>query len=522
MIVVVGLFVTVGVWDFTNQVRSEKILAGTHHEADQIRTSLANYFSSQLAFGLRVSSMIHELTPESPEYFRQYWQGIFRENPGITGVELIDGETQEPIWTEVPLEKDVSTLNKLFQSRIAASREWKELTETAAQKNHIAVSASLDHSLAYAVYPVFNSSWGPIGFLVQYFEIKPFLSQFFSDKNIVSYHYLISQHWNVLYSDLKYWKEINAPRPFKVMRQIPMGNQDWFLNIWPKEEYLTGEIQYEITGMLILTMGILLSIASGLFAWSLVSRKETLEKLVKIRTEELETVNGELKSKNEEMESFIYAVSHDLKSPLVSIKGFTSLLNRDLRSKMNEEEQHAIDRINANTSQMHAMILDLLELSRVGRVDTTESEIEVKDIVKDILDELKPVLDQKHVLVEMNGALPRLQTSAPRLRQLFSNLIGNAVKYMGSQSQPRIEIGVNENEPTFYQFHVRDNGMGIAQDYQDRIFRVFERGPQHNGTEGTGVGLAIVKKIVETAGGKIWLESEVGKGSTFYFTLPRK
>lgn len=532
IILAAGIILTVGIWDFTNRVHSEQILKLTQHQADQVRLQLVNHFASEFTFLPRFAAMISGNKGELSEPFRKYWNSVFSENPGIIGIQFIDAKTSMPIWSQTPSDQNEKFFNQIFSSRIAASKEWHELKQKSADRDKIVISTPMDLNpetsepdwFVYSLYPVRDNAGAVQGYLVQYLNIKIFLDSFFKAQNLVFYHYLVSHRWEILHSDLKFWKGVSEDRPFKVMRQIEVADKDWYVNIWPREEYLSGQIQYEISGILILTMGILFSISAALFAWSLVTRQETLEKLVKIRTEQLEQVNQALKSKNEELETFLYVVSHDLKAPLVSIKGFTSILSGGVREKLSEEEKHAVDRINANTSRMHEMIQDLLELSRVGRVEETISDVDTGQVVRDILDEMKPILEQKHVQVEVTGKFPTLKGSSTRFAQLFANLIGNAVKYMGAQPQPKIEIGVSGsgNDHENFEFYIRDNGAGVPKEYQDKIFQVFQRGPDQTKTEGTGIGLSIVKKIIENKGGKVWLESEVGKGTTFFFTLPNQ
>ncbi|MBI4970614.1 MAG: GHKL domain-containing protein [Candidatus Omnitrophica bacterium] len=530
IILAAGIILTVGIWDFTNHIRSDKISEQTRDQADEIRLQLVNYFSSYFDFLSRSAIIVSDGNGSVSRHFSKFCQSVFQSSPGILGVQLIDAQTVSPVWLEVAPGQNQKYFNDYFSSKIASTPEWQRNIQKAVERNKVIVSSPMDlypdsaqtDWFVYAVYPVRDASARAAKFLVQYVSVKEALDRFFKAQNVIYYHYLVSYRWEILYSDLKFWHEVSKERPFKLTRQIEIADKDWFLNIWPREDYLADQVQYEVTSILILTMGLLLSISTALFAWSLINRQQILEKLVKIRTEQLEQVNLALKSKNEELETFLYVVSHDLKAPLVSIKGFTSLLAGSLREKLSDEEKHAVDRINANTSRMHEMIQDLLELSRVGRVEESTSDVDTGQIVRDILDEMKPILEQKHVQIELKGSFPVLQGSSTRFAQLFSNLIGNAVKYIGAQPQPKIEIGVTQSQDHQSQFYVRDNGPGIPKEYQEKIFMVFQRGPEQTKTEGTGIGLSIVKKIVESKGGKVWLNSEVGKGSTFFFMLPNQ
>jgi two-component system, LuxR family, sensor kinase FixL len=235
---------------------------------------------------------------------------------------------------------------------------------------------------------------------------------------------------------------------------------------------------------------------------------------------ELERLIGELGSKNAEMERFIYTVSHDLKSPLITIRGFLGLIEQDALRGDEELVKSDMARVISATDKMQRMLGELLELSRIGRIANTEQEVPFDEIVRDALESVRGRLKEGGVDIRMAPSMPLVCGDRPRLVEVMQNLIDNAAKYMGSQVHPTIEIGVQwrDSEPIFF---VRDNGMGIEPQYQERVFGLFER--LDPAGEGTGVGLAIVKRIIETTGGRIWVESEgKGKGSSFLFTLPGK
>jgi len=231
-----------------------------------------------------------------------------------------------------------------------------------------------------------------------------------------------------------------------------------------------------------------------------------------------EKLISELEQKNAELERFTYTVSHDLRSPIVTIMGFVGMLEEDLREHRPERVQSDLQRIAGAAGKMDALLRDLLELSRIGRLVNPPDEIDTLQLIHDALETVNAQIRSRNVKVEIASNLPRLYGDYIRLREVFENLIGNAAKYMGDQTSPLIEIGINahKNEPAFY---VKDNGMGIDPQYHNRIFNLFEK--LNPAIEGTGIGLTLVKRIVEYHGGTIWVESEgLGKGSTFCFTVP--
>lgn len=293
------------------------------------------------------------------------------------------------------------------------------------------------------------------------------------------------------------------------------------VTLW--DAYFNGgrTFEKELASNLILAMGILFSISAGLFSWSIESRRDYLEREVEKRTHELHFKNNELESKNQEIENFIHIISHDLKAPIVSIQGFATILKEEAKQSLQPGQMEYLDRIMANVKRMNALILDLLEFSRVGRIEDEKEKVDVGGLINDLLAELRPQIEKKNIKVTISEKAPTLFGSRKRLGQVASNLISNAAKYMGAPANPEIEIGfVNEPGSALCKIFVKDNGVGIKKEFHEKIFQIFQRAPNTLKEEGTGVGLSIVKKIVELNGGKVWVESEEGKGSTFYFTWP--
>ncbi len=240
----------------------------------------------------------------------------------------------------------------------------------------------------------------------------------------------------------------------------------------------------------------------------------------RIHTEETrERLIGELEQKNAELERFTYTVSHDLKSPLVTIKGFLGMLKKDMEQGREDRAQRDIERIAEAADKMGILLSELLELSRIGRIFNPAEEVDLGKLTQDALRTLDGRLNARNITVMVSPDLPTVYTDRNRMREVLENLIDNAAKYMGDQPNPLIEIGMEEHETETIFYYVRDNGIGIEPRFQNKIFGLFEK--LNADIEGTGVGLAIVKRIIETYGGRIWVESEgSGKGSTFRFTLP--
>ncbi len=233
---------------------------------------------------------------------------------------------------------------------------------------------------------------------------------------------------------------------------------------------------------------------------------------------ERERLIAELEAKNAELERFTYAVSHDLKTPLVTIKNFLGLLRRDVESGDGQRLEHDINRINAAADRMGTLLEELLELSRIGRVANPTAEVPLVELAREAVAALEEPIARLGVEVRVADDLPVVLGDRVRLLEVIQNLVDNAVKYLGDTDEPKIEIGsrIDGGEVVVT---VRDNGLGVEPRYHDKIFGLFER--LDVDTEGTGIGLALVKRIVKLHGGRVWVESDgLGKGSTFCLTLP--
>jgi signal transduction histidine kinase len=235
---------------------------------------------------------------------------------------------------------------------------------------------------------------------------------------------------------------------------------------------------------------------------------------------EREKLVAELEAKNTELEQFTYTVSHDLKAPLITIRGFMGFVEKDALAGNVERVRADMARITEATDKMQRLLTELLELSRIGRMMNPPQAVPFETVVREALELAHGRLEARGVQVAIAPALPTVYGDRARLVEVVQNLVDNAGKFMGDQPEPHIEIGQRgtdaANNPILF---VRDNGIGIDPQYQERIFGLFNKLDAQ--TEGTGVGLALVKRIVEVHGGRIWVESDgLGHGSTFCFTLP--
>lgn len=235
-----------------------------------------------------------------------------------------------------------------------------------------------------------------------------------------------------------------------------------------------------------------------------------------VETEREKLIN-ELEVKNSELERFTYTVSHDLKSPLITIKGFLGFLEQDAISGNVVRLRSDIQRIASATDKMQMLLNELLELTRIGRLVNPYQMVDFRELAHEAIELVHGRIQGRGIQISIQENLPAVHGDRPRLLEVLQNLIDNAAKFMGDQSTPRIEIGLSGYENGLPIFHVRDNGIGIEHVHHDRIFGLFNK--LDGESEGTGIGLALVKRIIEVHGGRIWVESEPTKGATFFFTL---
>ncbi|HEX6428632.1 MAG TPA: ATP-binding protein [Niastella sp.] len=238
---------------------------------------------------------------------------------------------------------------------------------------------------------------------------------------------------------------------------------------------------------------------------------ENLEQKIRDRTKQLESVNKEL-------EGFSYSVSHDLRAPLRAIIGYSAMLEEDYADKLDDEARRITAVIKSNTAKMGQLIDDLLAFSRMSRQDMAKATVDMSVVVTEVREVLATQFDFNRIHWKIEP-LPVVPANANMIKQVWINLISNAIKYSSKREIAQVEIGAfSQNGNTV--FFVRDNGAGFNQQYAEKLFKVFQRLHSATEYEGTGIGLALVEKIISKQGGSVWAEGEEDKGACFYFSLP--
>jgi signal transduction histidine kinase len=252
----------------------------------------------------------------------------------------------------------------------------------------------------------------------------------------------------------------------------------------------------------------------------LIEKNQSLEKAdaqIKQLNADLQKNLLQLEEVNKELESFSYSVSHDLRAPVRALVGFSKMLEESYNDTLDDEGKRMVGVIHRNAIKMGSLIDDLLEFSKMGRQEVRKSAINVADMVKEVISDITDQTEY-HANVTINELLPTYADRA-LLTQVWINLISNAFKYSAKKENPAVEIGSHRDD-RYIVYYVKDNGAGFSMEYAEKLFGVFQRLHKASEFEGTGVGLAIVHRIITRHGGRVWAEAKVNEGATFFFTLP--
>jgi len=251
-----------------------------------------------------------------------------------------------------------------------------------------------------------------------------------------------------------------------------------------------------------------------------ITERKRWEQEMSALNQELSKRSAQLEASNKELEAFAYSVSHDLRAPLRHMSGFTQLLQKSTGTALNEKSQRFVTIIQESAKRMGSLIDDLLSFSRIGRAETHKALVSLDQLVPEVLSEVRQETAARKIVWTV-GALPAVFGDRSMLRLVLVNLISNAVKFTRTRPQAEVEIGCNRPVEDQVVIYVRDNGVGFDMKYSNKLFGVFQRLHSTEAFEGTGIGLATVQRIVHRHGGRVWAESKVDRGATFYFSLSK-
>lgn len=529
--------ISVSLWQNTNKHEMERMLRHTETSAEQIRIRIEGLMNARMASLELLAERWVERTPPdfSPERFYQFANALYTYFPGFFAINWIN---PEGIIQWVFPERNVPEKgNSIFE--IADSRHG-ETFQKALENRMVGTTPSLGQKTSDNHFHVFLP-------LIHHHAIQGYLDGVFKLRQIMDVALakdILEQFLIRIYEGdrLVYINGDPAgtrPRkdPLYALRTIRFPGKTWRLELDPND---TIQNTRSLTNLSFLIFGFFISTALSLILYFLILRMELYRKArnhafreiaerkkaedaLRKKETELEALLSEIEAKNEELETFVYTVSHDLKTPIVTIEGFTGAFREDFGDQITADGNTYLNFISDATRKMETLINDLLELSRVGRLPEITTEFSFGDLVEEILANLRPLIQEKGIEVHVKGNLPVILGERKRISQVMENLLSNAVKYIGHDNpSPRIEIGVREENGRNV-FYIQDNGIGIDHKYYETIFQVFQRLPQAKRIEeGTGVGLTTAQRIIEHHGGKIWLDSEPGKGTTFFFTIQDK
>jgi len=273
------------------------------------------------------------------------------------------------------------------------------------------------------------------------------------------------------------------------------------------------ESAYETDKLIIFAIVVVIGITMSCYTLIMFINSQNFgERKIKEKSSDLEEVNKQL-------DTFTHSVSHDLRAPLRTIKGFSVILENDFKENLGTEGLDLLNRIKGGEEKMSKLIEDLLAFSRLGRHELNITEINTVELVQNVVADIQKLLSNPNTKIIINK-LPSVQADNALLRQVFTNLISNAVKYSSKVEKPIIEIGAETNNVEVI-FSIKDNGAGFDMLYYDKLFKVFQRLHDESEFEGTGIGLSIVNNIISRHKGKVWAEGKVNEGATFYFSLPK-
>lgn len=517
-----GLTTSLVLWQSQKQESTDLLKARIQKRADHWAEKFALHVDHHILATDRMAQRWSNSGSMSQQFWEAEAQSFLKDFRGFQCLEWVaPGGTVR--WV-VPLEGNESTLN-LDLKKMALRRD---MMDSARQTKTIQVSQPtnlIEGGRGVLVcHPIYQGLQF-VGLLFGVYQFRNFVDTVFEREMEEEFHVALLGYGDAIFFETE---QFSAQSDFwKSRSTISVRDKSWSIELRPSQEWVARNAPDlpAISALIVFSLSMLFAILLYIALLSkkqndniqlanneLQEMKDQLELRVKARTEELE-------EKNSELERFTYTVSHDLKSPLVTIKGFLGLLEEDLKAGDVKRLKEDMSFIFTAVNQMQTLLNDLLELSRVGRIQENYETVDMNELLAEVEKLLATSLLNKKVQMTVVNPLPSVVGNRRRLLEVLQNLIENATKFMGDQEHPTIKIGTLEGHPEV--FFVKDNGIGIDMKYHEKIFGLFER--LSHDDNGTGIGLALVKRIIETHSGRIWVESAgLGQGTCFYFTINKE
>ena len=529
--------ISVLLWQNQNRHEREMILRHTETSSEQIRIRIEGLMNARMASLESLAERWVERVPPdfSQNRFLDFAKMFYSHYPGFWGIHWIDPEGVVR-WVFPKNDNEGIIDTPIFNPQ--DSQKYEKFSILHTDQNIITPCVELiQGGLGYNIFLPLIYSGEIQGYLNGVFQVKRIVDICLAKDTLSNFWIRLYEANQLIYTNEQQSDKNPENSELQVDREIRFPGKIWKLDLVPKDIiYPSGKLWKVSVFIFGLVISAILSLLLHLLlermqmyrqardqALQEIRERKRTEKALIENEKKLEATLAELADKNTELETFVYSVSHDLKTPIVTIEGFIGALREDFGDQIDENAEKYLNYMSDASRRMEILINDLLYLSRIGRLPERKIEFSFDDLMKKVLKTLQPYIDESGVTLNVVKGLPLIYGEMERLSQVMENLLSNAVKYIGKENPvPRIDVGAIEQGGQKVLF-VRDNGIGIEKNYYQKIFEIFQRLPAGKKIgEGTGVGLTIVKRIIEHHGGKIWLESELGKGTTFFFTLKDK
>jgi signal transduction histidine kinase len=529
--------IAVLLWQNQNRHERELVLRHTETSSEQIRIRIEGLMNARMAsLELLAERWVEKVPPDfSQDRFLDFAEIFYSHYPGFMGINWIDPTgVVRWVFPKNSYERVIDT--PIFEPQ--DSRRHKKFRILHNDQNIVTPCVELfQGGLGYNTFLPLVYSGKIQGYLNGVFQVKQIVDICVVKEIFADFWVWLYEADRLIYTNQNQSDGNPGKNGLRILREIQFPGKIWTLDLAPKAViYPSGtawKVSFLIFGLVIsATLSLLLHLLLERMqmyrqdrdqALQEVSKRKRTEKALIENEKKLDNTLAELVVKNTEFETFIYGVSHDLKTPVVTIEGFIGALRRDFGNLIGEDGEKYMDDMSEAARKMKLLINDLLDLSHIGHLAEIKTEFSFTRLIEEALASLQHQITDRGIAVYVVKNLPMLYGDKKQLGQAMENLVSNAVKYIEKDNpSPRIDVGTLEQGSSKV-FFIRDNGIGIEEQYFGKIFQVFQRLPSaRNSVDGTGVGLTIVKRIIEHHGGEIWLDSEPGKGTTFFFTLKDK